>query len=98
MFYFFLILLIIFRIIFSRPNFIDGNKIHVTFKITQEPIKYSFKKKLDLYGLTVYLPLFPKIYYGDGVVVEGIVDLSGGKLSGSKLLNAEPTNLKKVRS
>lgn len=42
---------------------------------------------MRLLGLDLYLPPYPEIYYGDEIVVEGVVD--GDKLKDPELLNVE---------
>src|SRR3989344_8393028 len=68
-----LIFLVILRIIFSKPDYSDGDKIRITSKVTSEPIRYETSQQVSLQGLKTYLPLYPDIHYGDRVVVEGVV-------------------------
>lgn len=49
-----------------------------------DPINYLTFQYLRLAGLKVYLPLFPQIYYGDKIIVEGKV--ISGKLENPKLV------------
>lgn len=82
-----LVVLIIFRYLTTRPVFSEGQKIRITSKIFQEPIKNTWSQSLTLAGLKVYLPLFPEIHYGDRVVVEGVV--RDKKLAKAKLIALE---------
>jgi competence protein ComEC len=86
-FWIFLILLIIIRIITTRPDFSDGDKVRITTKVSSEPIKYDTSQRLILVGLKTYLPKYPEIGYGDKVVVEGIVE--DGKLNNPELISLE---------
>jgi competence protein ComEC len=86
-FWIFLILLIFIRIVTTRPNFSDGDKIRITTKVSSEPIKYDTSQRLILVGLVTYLPNYPEINYGDKVVVEGIVE--DEKLNNPKLISLE---------
>jgi competence protein ComEC len=47
--------------------------VRVTTRISSEPIRYENTQYTRVEGLTVYLPLFPEVYYGDEVVIEGEV-------------------------
>jgi len=80
----FLIGLIIFRFFSTLPKYKDGQKVRITQKVTSEPVRYSFYQSFNLSGLTVYIPKFPEVTYGDSVVVEGTVE--GRKLSNAKLI------------
>jgi len=71
--WFLLVLLVLLRQISNRPVYSDGDRIRVTTRVTNEPIKYEYSQRLILSGLKVYLPRFPEISYGDKVVVEGSV-------------------------
>jgi competence protein ComEC len=86
-FWIFLILLILIRIITTRPDYSDGDKVRITTKVSSEPIKYDTSQRLILVGLKTYLPKYPEIGYGDKVVVEGIVE--DGKLNNPELISLE---------
>lgn len=73
-FYSFLILLAIIRVITNQPTYVDGDKIRISSRISGEPIKYENTQAVSLSGLTIYLEKFPEIHYGDHVVIEGEVD------------------------
>src|SRR3972149_1258208 len=81
---------VIIRVIFSQPSYTDGQKVRITGKITTVPIKYSDSQRVEIAGLKTYLPLFPEIFYGDKIVVEGVVENKdlprGGLLKDPKLL------------
>ncbi|MFZ5932776.1 MAG: ComEC/Rec2 family competence protein [Patescibacteria group bacterium] len=85
------------RILLPKPDFLQGKKVRITTKVLEEPVVYQSYQKLSLSGLKVYLPKFPKISYGDKVVVEGVVD--AGKLTAAKLIKVEESQglLRKVR-
>ncbi len=80
-----LIFLVIFRFFATKPNLSNGKKIRITSKVTQEPSRFFNTQKFSLVGLKVSLPAFPEIHYGDGVVIEGIVD--GENLKDPKLIS-----------
>lgn len=82
-----LVFSLVFRIIFSKPEYLEGKKIRITSTVREEPIKYSFFQKISLKGLKVYLPKYPEISYGDKVVVEGVV--KEGKLEKGVLVKLE---------
>lgn len=52
---------------------------------TSDSVNYGNYQTFNAFGLKVYLPAFPEIYYGDNVVLEGIVD-------GKKLQKAKPVS------
>ncbi len=39
----------------------------------QDPVRFSFKQKINLYGFYFYLPLYPEVSYGDLISVKGTV-------------------------
>jgi len=72
-FWIFLILLVIVRLVTTRPDYQDGDLVRITTRVSTEPIRYETSQRLVLAGLVVYLPKFPEVYYGDNVVIEGVV-------------------------
>lgn len=68
------ILLIIFRYSSSIPDFKNGDSIKINTKILTEPIQYSNKQYINLYGLKTYLNKYPEITYGDRVTITGTVN------------------------
>src|SRR3989304_2142514 len=82
-----LVFSLVLRIIFSKPEYLEGKKIRITSVVREEPIKYSYFQKISLKGLDVYLPKYPEISYGDKVVVEGVV--KEGKLEKAVLVKLE---------
>jgi len=82
-----LILLVIIRYFATRPVYRNGDNVRVTATVYSDPISYIDSRGLKVAGLTFYLPLFPEVYYGDRIVVEGIAD--GGKLKNAKLISVK---------
>ncbi len=79
----FIVVIVILTIRFSlyftnTVKIADGTKIRISARVSSEPIAYSNSQYLKLSGYKIYLPLYPRINYGDRVVVEGI--LEDGKL------------------
>ena len=72
--FFALSLLFIFRFLTTRPIYKNGQKLKISAKVLQEPIRYSNYQSLSLAGFKISLPLFPEIHYGDNVVIEGFVN------------------------
>jgi len=85
-----LIVLIIFRVITTKPMYRDGQYIRLSSTTTSDSLRYGDKQRVSLNGLKVYLPVFPEIRYGDRVVVEGLV--KGGELKNAKLIKQEYGN------
>lgn len=79
-----LVLLIVFRYFSTKPDYKDGQKVRITGKIATVPIKYSNAQRVEIAGLKMYLPLFPEIFYGDRIIVEGTVN--GKDLKDPKLM------------
>lgn len=86
----FLVLLITFRHFSTRPVYKNGDTVRVTSVVFSDPIVYGNYQRISVAGLKVYLPVFPEIYYGDRVVVEGVV--KDGKLENSKLVLVSPSS------
>jgi competence protein ComEC len=82
-FWFFLILLVVFRFVSTRPIYHQGDKIRITASVISEPVNYGTYQSLSLAGLKISLPAYPEIHYGDSVVVEGVVE--GDKLKAPTL-------------
>jgi hypothetical protein len=68
-----IILLIFIRYLAVRPTYHNGDKVRITSTVYSDPIHYEKSQYVKLAGLKVYLPLFPEIYYGDKMVVEGVM-------------------------
>lgn len=68
-----MIFTVIFRFLTPKNNFQDGQIIKITSRVLQEPVRYSFKEKVDLLGFYFYLPLYPEVGYGDIISVKGVV-------------------------
>lgn len=82
-----LLILRIFLYFSNLPKFTDGSKVRISARVASEPVEYSDSLYLRLMGYKVYLPLYPRVYYGDRIVVEGIV--AGEKLKSSRLVDVQ---------
>lgn len=82
--FFVLILIIFIRYVSTKPNYIDGQKVRITGKITTVPIKYPSAQRIEIAGLKTFLPPFPEVFYGDKIIIEGTVEK--GSLKNPKLL------------
>jgi competence protein ComEC len=80
-----LVILIVFRYFSTRPVYKNGDNVRITTTIYSDPIDYPTSQSVKIAGLKVSLPLFPEVYYGDRVIVSGIV--SDGKLQNAKLIS-----------
>ncbi|KKR11179.1 MAG: internalization-related competence protein ComEC/Rec2 protein [Candidatus Woesebacteria bacterium GW2011_GWA1_39_21] len=58
----------------NLPKYVNGTKLRITTRVLSEAIIYSTSQYLKLMGYKLYLPLYPRIYYGDKVIIEGIVE------------------------
>lgn len=90
-----LILLIVFRYFSSIPVYENGDKVRITTQVLSDPTVFGNYQTFTALGLKVYLPLYPEIYYGDKVVLEGVVEINekGKKLKNAKLVSIETFSL-----
>lgn len=87
-----LITLLAFRILSfytSKSSLPDGTIIRITDRVNSEPIRFSDSQYIKIKGFKTYLPLYPEVYYGDLVVVEGVVE--GDKLKKVSLVEFRKT-------
>jgi len=80
-----ILLIFLFRYETTRPIYSTGDTVKISSKVLTEPVNYDDSQYLRLFDLKIYLPLFPKISYGDYVVVKGVVD--EGRLNNPKLIS-----------
>lgn len=73
LFWFLLVVLVIFRYFSTQPNYKDGDRVRLSGKVIQDPLRYSGSQLVKIDQLRFYLPLSVEIYYGDYLVVEGEV-------------------------
>ena len=71
-------------------NYQNGQIIKITSRVLQEPVRYSFKQKIDLLGFYFYLPLYPEVNYGDAISVKGKV--KNGELINTELISISSGN------
>ncbi|HKC04713.1 MAG TPA: ComEC/Rec2 family competence protein [Patescibacteria group bacterium] len=81
-----LILLIVARYLTTRPVYHNGDRVRITSTVYSDPINYPTAQYIKLKGLKIYLPNYPEILYGDRIIIEGVVNLSNGKLEQPKLV------------
>jgi competence protein ComEC len=86
-FWIFLVILVVFRLIFSRQDFPDGKVLRISGRVLQEPVVYDNYQRISLENFKIYLPKFPEISYGDKVVIEGINQK--GTIFNAKLVSLE---------
>lgn len=70
--WFLLLIIIIIRIVFSRPQYPESANLRLLGRVMREPSISKQTQRIDIGGLRVFVPKDPPIYYGDYVVVEGI--------------------------
>src|SRR3989344_4294571 len=71
------LILLIVRIVYfyqNQPSYPYGTIIRINDRVTSEPIRYTNSQYIKLQGFKIYLPLYPEVYYGDEVIVEGKVE------------------------
>jgi competence protein ComEC len=86
-----LFLIALWRIFSPQSSYPEGQKVRVKGVIISEPTRiYSFQN-LKIAGLSITLPAYPQISYGDNVVIEGTV--SGGVLKDAVLTDLKESNV-----
>ena len=70
-----LVISIIFRYFYARLFYQNGDAVRITATVCSDPIDYPTSQRVKIAGFKVSLPLFPEVYYGDRVRVEGIVQI-----------------------
>lgn len=76
-------LLIIIRYFALKPKYMNGDKIRITAIVHSDPISFEKSQYIKVAGLKVYLPLFPRVTYGDKIILVGVV--SDGKLTNPRI-------------
>jgi len=87
--WFFLVALIVFRYFSTRPVYQNGDSVRITTIVFSDPVVYGNYQTFNAAELKVTLPAFPEVYYGDKVVIEGIVGEE--KLENAKLISIDPS-------
>jgi len=86
----FVVFVIFFRHLQTLPDVSDGQLVRLTGRVSTEPVYYEYSQGIRLSGFWFYLPLYPRVNYGDEIVVEGIV--ADYKLDDPKLIEHIPNN------
>jgi competence protein ComEC len=73
----FLFTLVLIRFQLTSPSYQEGQMVRISGRLMTEPIRYSDTQYFRFAGLKVYLPLYPRIYYGDEIALEGTVREGG---------------------
>ena len=79
--------LVVLRVIFVnliQQKYPNGTILKITDRVRSEPIQYDYSQRISIQGFKFYLPKYPEIYYGDEIVVKGLVE--GRELRESELL------------
>lgn len=75
----------VYRVItIPKPIYQNNDHVRLITKVTKEPVRYESSQYLRLHNLKIYLDLYPQIYYGDQVIIEGQV--KGDTLNNPKLI------------
>lgn len=86
------------RFIDSLPIYKDGDRVIINSRVTSDPVVYENSQGVRINLLKLYLPLYPRVSYGDSIVVEGVVEKN--KLENPKLISITENKsiLTKLRS
>lgn len=71
---FFLLCILVIRYQLAKPDYGQGDTIRITSIVRSQTISYEKSQYIKLAGLTLYLPLYPAVGYGDKIIVEGRVE------------------------
>ncbi len=82
-----LFLLIVVRFFITRPTYKNGDKVRITATVFSDPKVFGSRQSFSAAGIKVYLPKYPEVYYGDKIVIEGVVE--DGKIKKAKLLSKD---------
>lgn len=85
--FFFLIIIVLIRLLTQTPSWREGDLVRISSAVYNEPSIIKNKQKLKIANLNIFLPVFPQIYYGDYIVIEG-------EVNGSELKNPVIRQLK----
>ncbi len=70
----------------ALPNYKVGERLRITGVVSTEPIVYENNQRVSIEGFNAYVDLYPRIYYGDRLVMEGMVG-EKQKLLDPKIVN-----------
>lgn len=71
-----LISVIIVRYYYTRPVYVNGDRVRISAVVLSDPIDYPGSQYFKISGLKVYLPGKNAISYGDKVTIEGVVNVN----------------------
>ncbi len=71
----------------GQTKYPNGTRIKIADKVLSEPIRYEFSQRIILQRFKFYLPHYPEIFYGDKIIVEGVVE--DGELKNPELVKIE---------
>lgn len=74
------------RLYTLRPTFKEGDKVRITGRVSQDPIRVEGRQKVIIDEIAVYAPLFPEYQYSERIQASG--EVAKGK-SGFYLKNPE---------
>lgn len=85
----FLVFLLLFRFVTTRPVYKEGDFVRITTRISGEPLRYAYGQLVSVAGLKALLPAYPQVGYGDRIVVDG--EVGKGKLFSPELVEVKET-------
>ncbi len=77
----------------TRQNYLqglEGKRLALAGRVGSEPIFYENAQSLKIHGISINLPRYPEVSYGDRVTIEGVY--SQGKLNDAAIIAHTPTN------
>lgn len=87
LFWVFLLVLVLVRVVTTRPNLPEGKTVKITGTINQEPVVYSYYQKVNLSGVKIFLKKYPEVSYGDKVSVIG--EVTDGEIGNANLISLD---------
>lgn len=88
LFVFFVVFLL--RLTTSTLNLKDGDNVRIAARVSSGTVIFDDRQYLRVGRLKVYLPAYPRLYYGDRVVLEGTV--RGNNLDKARIIKLIPAN------
>ena len=62
---------------FALPEYKVGERVLVRGRVSTEPVGYEYSQRINVAGMQAYVDIYPRIYYGDMVVMEGVIEGRG---------------------
>ena len=82
-----LVFVLLIRVLTFDDGLRDGDKVQLSARVLNEPIQYDNSQAISIRSVRFYLPIYPKVEYGDFIKVQGTVD--SGRLKDVALIDLD---------